>query len=153
MKNLFRIILLGVLVALSAWMFNAIETEAKGLAVDPIIQPYLDEWKVTMASNEIDISRLNNIKSISIEKNVGSFGISNERLRTIVIDESAVAAGPATLRNTIYHELGHYLFGFEHTSDKCIMHKDNLGEDIYKSTWSTYKEQYVTKIILQQHFD
>jgi hypothetical protein len=115
-----------------------------------MLLPYVDEWKSTMTINDIDYSHFNNIKSISVKKNVGSFGLSNERLRTIVVDVEAVTAGPATLRNTVYHELGHYIFGFEHTEDKDIMYRNNLGEEYYKTEWTSIKGKYVTMILLQQ---
>jgi hypothetical protein len=117
-----------------------------------MLLPYVDEWKSTMTINDIDYSHFNNIKSISVKKNVGSFGLSNERLRTIVVDVEAVTAGPATLRNTVYHELGHYIFGFEHTEDKDIMYRNNLGESYYKTEWTSIKGKYVT-MILHQQFD
>lgn len=147
MKRLGNTIGLLCLIGLLYLPIRAFINEMDGPKTDPLLIIYVDEWKKDMKDNNIDYSHFYNIKSIQITHNLGSHGLADERYRTIHISDTIISMGDATMRNAIYHELGHYVFSLEHPKKHCIMYKDNLGNDYYKYNWPTLKSNYINKIL------
>jgi len=133
--------------------------------VDPVLQTYVDEWRLDMDSAGISYSRAwDELKSIEIvecskikagliNSNGGdehTLGMVIKPDRRIVIDSSLLTMHESILRMTIYHELGHYAFNLDHIDDhEHIMNTNPLHYSEYKEKWPEFKYNYINTILTQ----
>ena len=139
LKMMFYLILVGVPFSwsLSEWLDD-------GEIISPFLLPYVNEWKSDMDRAGIaykkefaDIRHIN-LTEFFIEK----AGTSSRFNHMILIDDSLIKHGPLSVKATVYHELGHYIFQLEHGS--CvIMEKTAHLESDYSENWNTYLKEYL----------
>ena len=106
--------------------------------------PFVKEWKRDMASAHIKYReaylRVDEITVVS--SFVHKAGSSNLLLGTIKISMHQIEEGPWSTRGTLYHELGHQVFGLRHGS--ChLMRAETWGEEEYKNNWDFWLREYL----------
>lgn len=118
--------------------------------IDHALQQMVIEWTQLMSRNEIDyLSRFQDIRKIQLV-NSGSLddgyhaGESNKEYKTISIDVDNFKEGYWSTRNTVYHELGHYVFGLKHVDKGLnIMNTSTTSEVVCKQNWRKLENKYV----------
>jgi len=106
------------------------------------LKPYVTEWKHAMEQAGLDWKwKFNQIDKIELS-NITMHGTSSDILNVITIDRDIL---PDTIltRQTVYHELGHYVFGMEHVDTKSIMNINDLGSDFYRENWNRLVKEYI----------
>ncbi len=112
--------------------------------IDHKIESLVDEWKLSMDSSRINYHNgFNRIKRIQIGTIENRYvGLSNKGTQSIFISDSQAKAGAYSLRGTLYHELGHYVFNLSHNS--CGIMRDVVyNKTEYKTNWLKLKKEYL----------
>lgn len=109
------------------------------IRVDPVLQPYLENFLDAAAARDIDLNS-NRLANLTLRFGIleaGTLGIcssNNSNLNDIIVSESA---SERSLRWIVYHELGHCILRMNHRDDfLSIMNTalftirlDLIGED------------------------
>ena len=106
--------------------------------------PYVNEWKRDMDDAGIVYEEgFNDIRHINVvDFYFDNAGKASRRHRTVYVGEDCFKAGPYSVKATLYHELGHYIFQLEHGS--CVlMEKGNRSEDEYSENWDLFLKEYL----------
>ena len=145
-------IILASFTAVLYLVLSVIIGEQTGPNISSGLLPYVNEWKADM--NEAGIAYeegFYDIRQISIVDFVfDNAGKSNRMQHLVYIDEQAFKAGPYSVKATLYHELGHYVFQLEH--DSCVlMEKTGRNEDDYADNWEVYLAQYLSLCESKRH--
>jgi len=116
-----------------------------GPAVDPRLQPFLDEWQADMDREGIDvrypIGRLRSLKFGEVGS--GFVGVSNKKDNTIVLSDRLIDQGEYVIRAAVYHELGHFVFDLKHVGYFSIMNGEVLRNWQYEDRWESMKNEYL----------
>lgn len=106
------------------------------------LEPYVTEWKQSMDSAGIDYTfRFNQLHEIRVgilESHGTSSGTSN-----IITVNSSILKDPVLARQTVFHELGHYVFHFDHKEGESIMNIKDLGSSFYADNWNRLVNDYI----------
>lgn len=145
-KSLVFVLLLCCGVLLVAQYFDPL-----GNGLDPEVDHELREeirqWKLAMdeAGIEYDagFKRLDYV--LIIPNMQGRVGLSSKGDRSIFIDSATHAKGFYTSRGIVWHELGHYVFGLNHTDDSLSIMFKNIqpNNNMYKENWGEMKKKYI----------
>lgn len=117
-----------------------------GPVCDPRLEPVLKEWKQDMQQAGLDIEyQLGRLERISIEESSYRAGHADPRSSSILVSDRTLDLGPWTVKATLYHELGHYVFRLNHTDQISIMYKATLPEEYYEENWEGLYNDYLTQ--------
>jgi hypothetical protein len=143
MKNLIRFVFTVAVVWVIVTLLNQHPTVLEP-EIDPKLASFVDEWKSDMMEKNIDFrAGFNRIDKISIvDLNDELVGLSDKRSGSVMIDPIQFEKGNNSVRATVYHELGHYVFGLEH-GDCLMMMETEMEEKDLRRGWSTIKESYL----------
>lgn len=143
MLNLARFAM-TLLILFIFWRLASNRVDPSGPEIDPRLAGTVAEWKLDMKNAGIDYEPgLNRIDKISIIDLAGDqVGSSNKRTCEILVDPIQFDKGDYSVRATLYHELGHYVFGLEH-GDCLLLMEHELEEKEYRKGWSTLKKSYL----------
>ena len=136
---MFYLILVGVPFSwsLSEWLDD-------GEIISPFLVPYVNEWKSDMddagISYQKEFADIRHLKLTDFFFNQA--GTSSRFNHMILIDDNLIKHGSLSVKATVYHELGHYIFQLQHGS--CvIMEKIAHPESDYAENWNTYLNEYL----------
>lgn len=120
--------------------------------IDPRLASYVEEWKQDMWKIGFDptqaIASLTGMEVTEMEDKLGN---TQHYAHRIEVSTLALQQGDAAVRATVYHELGHYVFGLEHGS--CdLMAEKSLPVEYYESNWDEMKKEYI-RLIRSQNFE
>jgi len=136
-----------VILALAAalWVVTEQKCRESEPLIDPSIKPYVEEWKRDMDRAGIDYraayGRLDRIevRPYSVE---GAAGETQTGARTIIIYGKQIERGEYSTRETVYHELGHWVFHLEHGS--CTIMETNARSNAkIEARWSEAVDEYL----------
>ena len=117
-----------------------------GPVVDARLKPALIDWMEDMRDLGLDVKwRYGRLDWILVESSGHLAGHSDPGSGTLMVSEQALSRGPWTAKAVLYHELGHYIFGLNHTDEISIMYKENLPEDYYRENWPELLNDYLTQ--------
>lgn len=117
-----------------------------GPVCDPRLEPVLEEWKREMAKAGLNVKYpLGQLEQILIDESSYRAGHADPRSSRIWVSSRAIELGPYTLKATMYHELGHYVFKLKHTDEIGIMYKATLPEEYYEESWEGLYQDYLTQ--------
>ena len=122
---------------LSAWLND-------GEVVSPPLVPFVNEWKSDMDQAGIEYqNEFADIMHIDFADFLtGRAGSSSRFNHMIEINVELIKQGSTSVKATLYHELGHYIFRLEH--DCCvIMERRARTEADYAENWNTYVNEYL----------
>lgn len=143
MINLARFVM-TLLILFIFWRVASNTVDPSGPEIDPRLASLVAEWKSDMEKAGIDYETgFNRIDKISIiDLADDRVGVSNKRTREVLVDPIQFDKGDYSVRATLYHELGHYVFGLEH-GDCLLLMEYELEEKDYQKGWSTLKKSYL----------
>ena len=143
MVNLARFVM-TLLILFIFYRLASNTVDPSGPEIDPRLANLVAEWKSDMKKEGIDYeSGFNRIDKISIIDLAGDqVGSSNKSTREVLVDPIQFDKGDYSVRATLYHELGHYVFGLEH-GDCLLLMEYELEEKQYQKSWSTLKKSYL----------
>jgi len=133
-------VVLAVTVSI-ADMLSSHQTEP---LVDRRLQPAIDEWRLDMHRAGISYEKgFNKITIIRVRAGDGLHsGGSDSWTGEVSVFLSQLEAGPYSVKGTLYHELGHYIFRLDH--DCCaIMRQQVWEEEEYREHWAEWTKEYL----------
>ena len=125
-----------------SWVLSTWLNDEEKIA--PALIPFVAEWEAGMQSAGVDYHEdFDDIRHIKLANffldNVGSSSRFNHM---ILIENDLFNLGPFTVKATVYHELGHYVFDLEHGSCAIMKPKCSSEQD-YAEHWDDYKREYL----------
>lgn len=143
--RLLRSTIIFVIAAAGLWMWLQSRPIGPGPYVDPVLVPYVNDWRELMLKNGLDISRpYGRLRSIVVtDLRPGLAGIAHTGSNQIKISKHLLKLGEFTVRATVYHELGHSIFGLKHPDEIGIMYYMSLPESYYQENWNELERKYV----------
>jgi len=151
MKTFVTIFILAMLayygVRLHGWLGKG---SGPDMIVDTRLAGIVDEWKKDMEDNDIFYStKFNMIHEIRIvEDSVvtgGNAAYADLFQHTIYISESTADKGRLSTKAAVYHELGHYVFYFDHVEGDVLMNEYSHDESDLKKNWDTLLKIYLVR--------
>jgi hypothetical protein len=106
--------------------------------------PFVKEWRADMKQERIPYREAYiRIDEISVVSDYGhKAGGSNTLFGTVKISLYQLKEGPWSTRGTLYHELGHSVFGLRHGS--CHIMRDVVWtEEEYRDNWKHWVREYL----------
>ena len=157
MKNLIGIILLAVLCYYGVTYYQHMNDPR--IKVEERLAPYLSEWVDMMEKENIEYEgpfhRLSYImivpdsvvlESMARHGFIGeSVAISDPAAQSIIISETQASKGEYTLKATLWHELGHYIYELNHVEGYYLMNEYSYDEKEYKEDWDKFKDNYLLR--------
>jgi Zn-dependent peptidase ImmA (M78 family) len=127
--------------------------------VDERLVPFVNEWIEMMDEEQIRyVYEFNDINLIAIvEDSVvlrhmrlynmkgPAVALSDPITQMIIIGESQAAKGEHTLRATVWHELGHYIYNLHHVDGYYLMNEYSYSEKEYEADWDMFKTNYLIR--------
>jgi len=96
---------------------------------------------------DVDYSRILNLKSIEVNDKLDDETHAITWHNEDLIEVKTYDVDAWQKRFLVYHELGHYVFGLEHSEyDDVIMTWDMKYEDWYELSWEQMKDEYFESI-------
>jgi len=148
MKKLLAISILGILCYYGVSYYNYMNSGV--VYVDPNLETLIDEWKSEMIEHNLPYE--GEYKSIRRIEIVSGYGVSNlagqcnHTTGDIGIGKEQVFKGRYTTKVILWHELGHYVFDFDHVDGISIMNSNTDREEFYKEHWEELKSSYLKQI-------
>lgn len=144
MKVVKSLIFLGII---SFFILRDPPPPGPGPKVDPQLEQAWQDWLFDMDSMGFDLKyKIGDISYIRVVDDLdGNAGISNRRKGVIFIAKHIVDRGAKSVRYSLYHELGHHVFNFNHSSKNSIMYRSIIPSDQIKSNWTELKSKYLLK--------
>ena len=114
--------------------------------LDSRLASSLSCWKADMTGAKLDwVSGFSRINRIVVgELPSGKLGLYDQWICSVTVSDLAVGEGPYSTRATLYHELGHAVFGLEHGS--CAIMGTGMNEDWWRENWDSVKQEYILEI-------
>ena len=145
--------LIAVLIVMLILPITGCKQKSQPPKVDYALKQMVLEWTQLMGRHGIEYAdEFNDIEYIRVV-NAGALGDgvhageSNRQYHTISIDVNNFKEGYWSTRNTVYHELGHYVFGLEHNDTRLdIMNTNTTSEIVCKQNWVDLASRYVETI-------
>jgi hypothetical protein len=112
--------------------------------VDTALQEFVEDWRWEMDAANIDYhAAFNRIESIELAAAENKYaGVTDLSTRKIKINVNQLGTGKIRTRATVYHELGHFVFGLPHGS--CgIMQERCPSEEELEENWKDYVNEYL----------
>ena len=107
--------------------------------------PYVKEWKDDMDKAGIAYEAdFNDIRHINLAEFFldNKAGKSSRMSHTVYVDHELLKRGEFSVKATLYHELGHYIFQLEHGS--CIIMEEKIrAETDYSENWDLFLKEYL----------
>jgi len=106
--------------------------------------PFVKEWRVDMKRARIPYRESYiRIDEIVVVSDYGhNAGGSNILFGTVKVSLYQLQEGPWSTRGTLYHELGHSVFGLRH--DSChLMRGVAWSEEEYRDNWDYWLREYL----------
>lgn len=117
-----------------------------GPVVDHRLEFALSTWQADMEEADLDINwRFGRLERITVDQSKFLAGHSDPGRQIISVSNQVLKLGPWTTRATLYHELGHFIFGLNHTDEIGIMYRETLPEDLYRDQWPELYQEYLTQ--------
>ena len=118
-----------------------------GPNIDPQLEQAWQAWLSDMDSMNFDLKyKIGNISSIQVSDTLNRVaGVSNKRRGVILIAQYVIDRGAESIKYSLYHELGHHVFNFNHSSKNSIMYRSIIPSDQIKSNWTELKSKYLLK--------
>lgn len=115
-----------------------------GPRVDVALSKYVEEWKWDVSQANIEYQpAFNRLKSIEVTDTQESYaGVTVTSARKIKINLKHLSSGEYRVRATLYHELGHFVFGLDHGSC-AIMQEECQSEEQLEENWKEYVNEYL----------
>jgi Zn-dependent peptidase ImmA (M78 family) len=124
------------------------------LMVTQELEPYLDDWISECKKRNIDHSNILNLHSIYTNDNLDEYTHAITYFDTHEIEIKTNGQTEWQKRFLMYHELGHYVFGLEHSRyDDVIMTWDMKYENWYSMNWEEMKDEYFETVSDKYHKD
>lgn len=118
------------------------EENSKPPSIEQGLEVFVDDWRNDCHSRGIDFEdRYNKIDQI-VYSDMNKAGESDTIQHEIRINPNL---NYLQTKSTVYHELGHYVFGLDH-SDEGIMRDEIYSEEYYIENWENLIENYIFKI-------
>jgi len=153
LRTIGNILIIGFIIGFIVWNYQG---NTQDPAIDIRIESIVSDWKQDINSTGLDaddlIKRVDRIKIVDRIPigllNGGSttsvIGRSDHSTRTIWILNRDYES--YQLKALVYHELGHYIFGLDHTGDGLIMSLEIKEEsNFYINNWSSILPIYLDK--------
>ena len=144
-----RILVPGLLFVVScsllvAWLLT--RPQPTGPNIDPAVKEFVDRWKSELKQEGLDPERpLLKVTRIEFAKLNDEFaGVSCPRAGRVWINSRQKRAGYYRTLCTVYHELGHSLFGLEHGSCE-IMQERCPTEEYLRQNWVQLSKEYINQ--------
>lgn len=132
------------LVIVSAATAIILTNDSTGPEIDPRLKDYISDWQKELDLAQIEyepgFNRLTEIRMIRLPSSKA--GYYREWSRSIVISTSQAELGPWSIRATLYHELGHAVFGLSHLNGS-IMATHSFTEKEIISNWDQWLAEYL----------
>ena len=122
----------------------------KGSAMDVEVENtrvrlYLMEWERDMKDAGLDPApALDRLRSITVINTTDWAGMYDTSDNVIYISAHQLSRGEASLKATVYHELGHMAFKLEH-GDCGIMYPTCGTDEYYSQNWNMLLKEYISK--------
>ncbi|MFC2176127.1 hypothetical protein ACFLR1_04070 [Bacteroidota bacterium] len=115
-----------------------------GEIISPSLVPFVKEWMSDM--DEAGIAYENefaDIRHIELAYFFTNKAGSSSRFKHMIeIKMDLAKRGPASVKATLYHELGHYIFQLKH--DCCVIMERRIRQEAdYTENWNTYLTEYL----------
>lgn len=137
-----RLNIMFILILVGAGFWYWLEVSTTEPHVDPALVPLVDEWKSEMRSSGIQYkSGFNRIDYIKITRDPNQAAHFDLASRTITIGIHQLERGELSAKAALWHELGHFVFGLNHSNG--IMNDHALSEEFYEKNWSKLKKEYL----------
>jgi hypothetical protein len=138
------LIFCGIFFLLAKYFTDQEKAESREPVVDPALYSVVNEWKSDMQAAGIDYTRafrrLHEIKISDLGDKLA--GSCNRFSKKIIVSKVVVERGAYSLKGTLYHELGHYVFDLKHGSCE-IMRSDAYPNSMYEKNWEEFKQEYL----------
>jgi len=109
------------------------------------IRLHLMEWERDMKEAGLDPSpALGRLRSIKVANTSDWAGQYDTGENVIYISVHQLSRGEASLKATVYHELGHMAFKLEH-GDCGIMYPTCGTDEYYSQNWNELLKEYINK--------
>ena len=130
------------------------------VTVDERLVPIVNEWIKMMESEGIQyentFNRLNCILIVSDSVVIhrmhlynmevtDAVAISDPKTKSIIISETQANKGGLVLKATVWHELGHSVYGIGHVEGYYLMNEYTYTEKEYTSDWDKLKANYLLR--------
>ncbi|MFW9948502.1 MAG: hypothetical protein ACFFKA_00075 [Candidatus Thorarchaeota archaeon] len=149
MKRLAIVLVLGILIYYGVMLRQAIiKGPISKVEVDAELVGIVDEWKSDMKLNNIRYDRFDRLYTVKIvnESQIdNNMAAADMWTHNIYISRTCILQGYWTTKAAIYHELGHYVFGFEHIDGPYIMNEYHHDNEDVKKNWEHLKEMYLIR--------
>ncbi len=144
--HLLRSLTLFLIGAGVLWYYIWTRPPGPGPVVDHRLESALLDWKLDMKEADLDIKwRLGRLERIIVDQSKFIAGHSDPGRQIISVSNQVLKLGPWTTRATLYHELGHFIFGLNHTEEIGIMYRETLPEEFYRDHWPELYQDYLTQ--------
>jgi len=144
--QLLRSLILLLVGAGALWYYLWSRPPGPGPVVDPRLESALSAWQSDMKEADLEIGwRFGRLERIFIDQSKIRAGHSDPGNRTVSVSNEVLKLGQWTTRAILYHELGHFIFGLNHTDEIGIMYKETLPEEVYRDRWPELYQDYLTQ--------
>lgn len=134
-------------IALSGfWIWLQSRPLGPGPTVDPILEPHVRDWLGLMSDNDLDVKRpFSQLRSIMVTRlEPGIVGNFHTWTNEIKISDQVLDRGKFSTRAAVYHELGHSIFGLNHSQEIGIMYRYSMSESYYRQNWNELEKLYIS---------
>lgn len=144
--QLLRSLTLFLICAGALWYYLWSRPPGPGPVVDHRLESALSDWQADMEEADLDVEwRMGRLEGIIVYESTFKAGHSDPGSRIVYVSNRALKLGPWTAKATLYHELGHFIFGLNHTDEISIMYKETLPEEFYRDHWPELYQDYLTQ--------
>jgi hypothetical protein len=142
------IVVLAVIIAVPA-RFLRERQKNSGIWIDPLLKEEVAYWITSHKIAGIPIEVKDVVFKLDVIEVAGKMhgsiaGHSDRFTRTISIKRDVLNRGDGSrLRWTVWHEMGHAVWGWDHPDEISIMHPTIPLHDISEEEWNLSKDNYL----------
>lgn len=144
-------LILVLLLAVGLWYITiqVVEPKDDRVLVDPRLKSYVTEWCWEMEKAGIpweeSFRELNSITATAYSVDSRETGAHWRLANKITINERYLDRNPCAVKATVFHELGHAVFGLEHGSCTIMRARTLVEEEKYCDNWDLYLDEYLVQ--------